>query len=68
MGAIARQLPSAGLDYDVAPGSEILRRELARRSLDWGCKLKADDFVITNGCTEAIALALETSYYINRIL
>lgn len=58
MGAIARQLPSAGLDYDVAPGSEILRRELARRSLDWGCKLKADDFVITNGCTEAVALAL----------
>jgi DNA-binding transcriptional MocR family regulator len=58
MGSIARRLPSAGLDYDVTPGCEMLRRELARRSLDWGCHLKAEDFIITNGGTEAVSLAL----------
>lgn len=58
MGAIARRNSSAGLEYDVVPGYEGLRRELARRSLDWGCALKAEDFVITNGGTEAVSLAL----------
>lgn len=58
MGSLARRHPHAGLDYDVPPGSEVLRRELARRSLGWGCHLQADDFIITNGCTEAVSLAL----------
>jgi len=58
MGAIARKMGSGSLNYDVAPGSEVLRREIARRSMDWGCALEPDDFIITNGCTEALALAL----------
>src|SRR6185503_13097735 len=29
-----------------------------RRSLDWGCALQADDFLITIGGTEALSLAL----------
>jgi len=58
MGSIARRHPSAGLEYDIAPGHEGLRRELARRSLDWGCRLKSDDFIITHGGTEAVSLAL----------
>lgn len=61
MGMIARRLPGAGVAYDVVPGSEILRRELARRSLDWGCALQADDFIVTNGCTEALSLALRAT-------
>lgn len=58
MGVIARRLGAKGTNYDMAPGSEALRREIARRSLEWGCTLTPDDFVITNGCTEAVSLAL----------
>lgn len=61
MGAIARRTPGAGLGYDVVPGSETLRRELARRSLDWGCAFQPEEFMITNGCTEAISLALRAT-------
>ncbi|HEV2692788.1 MAG TPA: PLP-dependent aminotransferase family protein [Verrucomicrobiae bacterium] len=58
MAAIGRRLGAASVGYDTAPGSEILRRELARRSLEWGCALHADDFIATVGATEALSLAL----------
>lgn len=61
MSAIARRMGPDSVNYDVAPGSPALRRELARRSLDWGCSLKPDDFTVTNGCTEAVALALRAT-------
>lgn len=58
MATIGRRLGAASVNYDVVPGSEVFRRELARRSLDWGCALKADDFMVTVGATEAVSLAL----------
>jgi len=58
MAAIGRRLGADSISYDASPGSEALRRELARRSLDWGCALQADDFLITIGGTEALSLAL----------
>jgi len=61
MGAIARKLGSESIGYDMAPGSEMVRREIARRSLSWGCSLKAEDFIITIGGTEALALALRAT-------
>ncbi len=61
MGALARRTPGAGVAYDVVPGNEGLRRELARRSLDWGCALQPEDFMVTNGCTEAMSLALRAT-------
>ena len=61
MAAVARSLGANCIDYDMAPGSPVLRRELARRSLDWGCALKADDFVVTVGGTEALSLALRAT-------
>lgn len=57
-GSIARRNPAASYTYDPAPGALPLRRELARLSLDWGCALNADDFVITIGASEAMHLAL----------
>jgi DNA-binding transcriptional MocR family regulator len=57
-GNIAREYSGEVLSYDPVPGSEKLRREISRRSLDWGCHLGADEFLITNGATEAIHLAL----------
>lgn len=56
--ALARRSTRAAVSYDPAPGCPLLRKELGRRSLDWGCCLDADQFVITNGATEALHLAL----------
>ncbi|MEI9960159.1 MAG: PLP-dependent aminotransferase family protein [Limisphaerales bacterium] len=58
MAAIGRRLGAKSIDYDIAPGHETMRRELARRSLEWGCALKMDDFIVTVGATEALSLAL----------
>jgi len=61
MAAIARRMGPSSVGYDMTPGNEMLRREIARRSLDWGCGLKADDIVVTVGATEAVSLALRAT-------
>jgi DNA-binding transcriptional MocR family regulator len=61
LAAIGRQLGPRSVAYDMTPGHESLRRELARRSLDWGCALNADDFMVTVGATEALSLALRAT-------
>jgi DNA-binding transcriptional MocR family regulator len=61
LSAISRQLGAHSIGYDMCPGHETLRRELSRRSLDWGCALHADDFIVTVGATEALSLALRTT-------
>lgn len=58
MASIGRRLGAHSIAYDITPGHETFRRELSRRSLDWGCALHADDFIVTVGATEAISLAL----------
>ncbi len=61
LGVIGRRMGAASVQYDMCPGSEVLRQELARRSLEWGCALAADDFVVTVGATEAVSLALRAT-------
>jgi DNA-binding transcriptional MocR family regulator len=61
MAAIARRLGNRATNYDMPPGSELLRHEIARRSLEWGCALKAEDLLITIGATEAMSLALRVT-------
>jgi DNA-binding transcriptional MocR family regulator len=39
-------------------GVESLRHELLRRYADLGCNVPPDEVVVTNGCTEALNLAL----------
>lgn len=56
--SISREVRDLGASYDVPPGLLALRRQLARRSVDWGLSLGEDDFVITVGGTEAVSLAL----------
>ena len=56
--SIVRRSTKTAVNYDPAPGCLPLRKELSRRSLDWGCSLDADDFLITLGASEAIHLAL----------
>jgi DNA-binding transcriptional MocR family regulator len=44
--------------YNFPPGSYELRRQVARRSLDWGGRLDPEEIVVTCGATEALHLCL----------
>jgi len=54
----ARRHGTLAINYDFPPGHEALRRQIARRSLDWGCSLSADDILTTSGAMEAVNLCL----------
>ncbi len=55
-----REDPGCGLDYRIGAGDLGLRRQIARRYGMRGRRAAVDEMVITNGCTEALALALRT--------
>lgn len=42
-------------------GYAPLKNEIARRAVEYGCNISADDILITNGCIEAISLALRAT-------
>jgi DNA-binding transcriptional MocR family regulator len=44
--------------YPMSPGNDRLLTMIARRSLDFGCRLRPDEIIVTNGCIEALNLAL----------
>ncbi len=44
--------------YGLPPGTEKLRRAVARRALEWGCRIDYRNLVTTSGCMEAINLCL----------
>lgn len=54
----ARQGAQRTARYEFPPGAPELRRQLARRLTHLGCETQAEDIVITNGCQEALQLAL----------
>jgi len=59
--ALARAARQHGTLYNVycAPqGEPSLRREIAKRAMRFGHALSPDDVLVTNGCTEALMLAL----------
>jgi DNA-binding transcriptional MocR family regulator len=59
--ALARAARQHGTRYNIycAPqGDPRLRREIARRAMRIGHALSPDDVLVTNGCTEALTLAL----------
>lgn len=58
LASVSRRSGSGGFEYDLPPGNEAIRRQVARRSLDWGCSLSHDEIVTTCGCMEALNLAL----------
>lgn len=47
--------------YEFPPGYLGLRQQLAKRMNKLGCHLQADDITITQGCQEALYLALKVS-------
>lgn len=46
--------------YSPAEGERALRQEIAKRSMRSGRYVSADNILVTNGCTEAITIALST--------
>jgi DNA-binding transcriptional MocR family regulator len=44
--------------YGLPPGTDVLRRAIARRALEWGCRIDYRNLVTTTGCMEAINLCL----------
>jgi DNA-binding transcriptional MocR family regulator len=59
MGQVVRNHPSAIHAYDVPPGCEPLRHEVARRMMNAGCSITPDQIVTTNGTFEAVFLSLK---------
>jgi DNA-binding transcriptional MocR family regulator len=58
--SIIRRKPELTAMYQVTRGAPELRQIIARRALEIGCHLQADDVVITNGCVEALNLCLRS--------
>jgi len=58
LSSIARRTGPSSNTYDLPPGNLELRRQIARRSLEWGGTLASDEIVVTSGCTEALNLCL----------
>ncbi|MBI3144923.1 MAG: PLP-dependent aminotransferase family protein [Pseudogulbenkiania sp.] len=56
---VARHRPGLLSEYGRSDGLPELRRQIARRTVDWGQALEVDDILISNGCIEALNLCLQ---------
>lgn len=54
----ARQYRQRISGYEFPPGAPELRRQIAKRMSEQGCPVDPKDILITNGCQEAMTLAL----------
>jgi len=54
----ARRFRNQSIAYAMPPGNPRLRQQISQRLVLSGCTLRPDEIVITDGCTEAVALAL----------
>ena len=53
-----RLKPEATVQYLMPPGLLLLRQQIARRALAYGCSLSPADIIITHGASEAMHLSL----------
>jgi DNA-binding transcriptional MocR family regulator len=58
--SVSRRFGDQCISYDVTQGSEALRRQISRRSLDWNTNLTPEEIITTCGATEALALCLRS--------
>ncbi|GAB6044094.1 aminotransferase-like domain-containing protein [Endothiovibrio diazotrophicus] len=56
--SLARRPDPRLADYDMPPGNPKLRLQIARRAVDAGVAVDADEVVVTSGCQEALTLCL----------
>lgn len=57
---IIRSTPLHSAVYAFAPGAELLRRQIARRSVEYGCSFAPSEIVVTCGAMEALNLGLRS--------
>lgn len=55
---LARRKPELMTDYSLPPGPLRLRQQICRHAHDLGMALDPQDIILTNGCMEALQLAL----------
>ncbi|CCH02868.1 transcriptional regulator, GntR family with aminotransferase domain [Fibrella aestuarina BUZ 2] len=55
-----RNMPHAGIGYELMEGNAALRRQIARHALFWGGQLTDEEIITTEGCTGAMTLCLKT--------
>jgi len=60
LGSSARHLDPWSTVESLPPGSDELRRQIARRYLEFGIRVPLDEIVITSGALEALTLSLQT--------
>ncbi|HEX9091371.1 MAG TPA: PLP-dependent aminotransferase family protein, partial [Anaerolineales bacterium] len=58
MASLPRQVEKEYNYYDIPPGNEALRIQIAQRAVGIGCNLTHADIVTTSGCLEAFTLSL----------
>lgn len=59
MNEVHRLHPRLLAQYTPGAGSSALRQELARMMLAKGVQVRADEILVTNGCSEALRLAVD---------
>jgi DNA-binding transcriptional MocR family regulator len=58
MAGLSRQVENRYYMYDIPPGNEALRIQIAQRAVGIGCNITHADVVTTSGCLEAFTLSL----------
>ncbi len=61
MMSLTRRNPALLSNYGTPDGDISLRRQIARRSLEWGAQVTAEDVMITSGGIEALSIALRAT-------
>lgn len=61
LAAAARHGGDSLATYQFPPGQAELRRQIARRMSDAGCRVSPDEIIVTSGCQEALVLALRAT-------
>ena len=60
MASLSRKNEHQYNSYDIPPGNEALRIQIAQRAVGIGCNLTHTDVVTTSGCLEAFTLSLRS--------
>ncbi len=58
MAGLSRRLENQYGGYEIPPGNEALRIQIAQRAVGIGCNITHGDVVTTSGCLEAFTLSL----------
>lgn len=61
MARVSKEAGRLGNQYDLPPGCERLRIQIARRALQAGCVVSPEEVLLTLGCQEALILCLRAT-------